>query len=126
MPFDGIQAQCKVKNHYLDEFLFIALQLAVCNSMIQTFLQLCDQLCIPVSIEKTEWASELTIFLGILLDGRHLVLVVPEEKRRMAISLLEEMCSKKKSKVKDLQHLCGYLNFICKAVFPGRTFVRRM
>ena len=36
------------------------------------------------------------------------------------------MMNKKKATVKELQILCGFLNFICKAVFPGRTFVRRM
>ena len=77
-----------------------------------------------MSLEKTEWASELTIFLGILLDGRNMVRSIPEEKRLKAISLLEEFSSKKKAKVRDLQKLCRYLNFICKAIVPGRTFVR--
>ena len=36
------------------------------------------------------------------------------------------MVDKKKATVKELQCLCGYLNFIGKAVFPGRTFTRRM
>ena len=28
--------------------------------------------------------------------------------------------------VHDLQKLCGFLNFLSKAVFPGRTFTRHM
>ena len=123
------QYKLKVSNrimNYLDDFLFIALSIFFCNWMIEKFVKLCDQLGIPVSMEKTEWASDRTIFLGILLDGRHLVLVVPEEKRRVATALLEEFKAKKKATVKDLQKLCGYLNFSCKAIFPGRTFVRRM
>ena len=36
------------------------------------------------------------------------------------------MDSKKKAMVKDLQKLSGYLNFISKVVFPGRTFTRHM
>ena len=28
--------------------------------------------------------------------------------------------------MQELQQLCGYLNFLCKAIFPGRTFVRMM
>ena len=45
-----------------------------------------------------------------------------------AINTLQEMSEihKKKAKVKDLQHLCGYLNFICKAILPGSMFVRCM
>ena len=33
---------------------------------------------------------------------------------------------KKKATVKQLQQLCGLLNFLGKAIFPGRSFTRRM
>ena len=66
------------------------------------------------------------IFLGILLDGKNLRLAVLIEKRNKAVHLLQEMCDRKKAKVKDLQVFCGYLNFLGKAIFPGRTFTRRM
>ena len=36
------------------------------------------------------------------------------------------MLSKKKMTVHDLQVLCSFLNFLGKAVFPGRAFTRRM
>ena len=36
------------------------------------------------------------------------------------------MIQKKKATVKELQSLCGYLNFLCKAIYPGRTFAQRM
>ena len=36
------------------------------------------------------------------------------------------MLDQSKVTVKELQALCGYLNFLCKAIFPGRAFVRRM
>ena len=77
-------------------------------------------------MDKTEWATQLIVFLGILLDGEHFVLSIPTEKRLIAISLLQEMMSKRKATVKDLQKLCGYLNFLGKAIFPGRTFTRWM
>ena len=77
-----------------------------------------------MSMDKTEWGLVMIIFLGILLDGNHLVLSISIEKRHLAITLLEEIGadSKKKATVKELQKLCGYLNFTAKAVFPGRTF----
>ena len=34
--------------------------------------------------------------------------------------------SKNKAQVKELQTLCGYLNFLNRVIFPGRVFVRRM
>ena len=98
--------------NYLDDFLFIARTLALCNFMIQSFLDLCVELGVPIATEKTERASDLTLFLRILLDGRNLLLIIPEEKRQFAIQLLLEMCDRRKATVKDLQKLCGYLNFL--------------
>ena len=116
----------KSLTNYLDDFLFIALTIALCNGMIRKFLDLCDEIGVPISIEKTEWVSDVIVFLGILLDGRNLVLSIPLEKRQLAVSLLREISQKWKATVKELQRLCGYLNFIGKAVFTGRTFTRRM
>ena len=120
-----LQVNKRITN-YLDDFLFIARTLNRCNYMIAQFVQLCEELGIPVSMEKTEWGSELMIFLGILLDGYNLVLALPEEKQKAAIELLEDIITKKKTTVKQLQKLCGFLNFIGRAVVPGRAFTRRM
>ena len=94
--------------------------------MVEEFLDLCDKLKVPVSLEKTVWASELMVFLGILLDGRNFILALPIGKKDRAIKLLLEIKDKKKSTVRDLQKLCRYLNFISKAIYPGRAFTRRM
>ena len=74
-----IQQKKRVTN-YLDDFLFIAKSVVLCNWMIQKFLDLCLELGVPISREKTEFASEIIVYLGILLDGRKLVLAIPEEK----------------------------------------------
>ena len=112
--------------NYLDDYLFIAHTLAYCNYMIDSFLKLCSQLGVPVSMDKTEWASDKIVFLGILLDGHYLSLAIPEDKRIKAVELLSEMIGQKKTMVKKLQQLCGFLNFLGKAIFLGRTFSRRM
>ena len=74
-----IQQKKRVTN-YLDDFLFIVKSVVLCNWMIQKFLDLCLELGVPISREKTEFASEIIVYLGILLDGRNLVLAIPEEK----------------------------------------------
>ena len=66
------------------------------------------------------------IFLGIILDGVFMLLAIPDEKRTKAVYLLNKMKDKKKATVRDLQVLCGYLNFLKKAIHPGRAFTRRM
>ena len=112
--------------NYLDDFLFIALTLIRCNFLIQEFLNLCEEIGVPIALEKTEWATLQIVFLGILLDGEHLSLGIPLEKCNRALYLLNSMLSRRKATVKELQTLCGYLNFLNKAIFPGRTFTRRM
>ena len=112
--------------NYLNDFLFLALTLLGCNLIINQFLDLCQELGVPIAIEKAKWASEYVVFLGILLDGCKLVLCLPLDKREKAIKMLQIMISKKKATVKQLQELCGYLNFICKAVYTGQPFIHRM
>ena len=112
--------------NYLDDFLFLALCLLGCNELVESFLKLCEDLRIPVATDKTEFVDEIVTFLGILLDGRNFSLGIPLEKRDRAIHLLKTMIHKKKTTVHELQLLCGYLNFLGKAIFPGRTFTRRM
>ena len=51
--------------NYLDDFLFIALTLLMCNQMMKIFLQICQEVGCPISEDKTEWATQLIIFLGI-------------------------------------------------------------
>ena len=98
----------------------------ICNWMIQSFIDLCEELNLPIATEKTEWGSTMIIFLGILLDGRNLCLCLPVEKQEKALKLLNDLTGKKKITVKQLQVLTGYLNFLTKAVVLGRVFTRRM
>ena len=112
--------------NYLDDFHFIALTIARCNFILQQFLTICDDIGFPVVHDKTEWASELLTFLGILLDGRFFRLGLSLEKIDKAKCLLWKMIDKRKATVKELQTLCGYLNFLGKAVVPGRMFTRHM
>ena len=63
--------------NYLDDYLFIEVTRERCNKMVTTFLNLCNQISLPVALEKTEWATNRIVFLGILLDGRTLTLSIP-------------------------------------------------
>ena len=59
-------------------------------------------------------------------EWEQLVLGIPLEKQEKALRLLNDILSKKKVTIKQLQVLTGYLNFLTKAIFAGRTFTRRM
>ena len=94
--------------------------------MIHAFLLLCQELNVPVAAEKTEWTDSIIVFLGILLDGKHLTLSIPLDKQTCALKLLNDLSDKRKITVKQMQTLTGYLNFLTKAIFAGRMFTRRM
>ena len=118
--------QKKAITNYLDDFLFVAIDRWICNQLMQQFIDLCTELKIPIAHDKTEWASTLVIFLGILLDGERLLLMVPLEKQSKALKLLQNLENQKKITIKELQVLSGYLNFLSKVIQPGRTFTRRI
>ena len=112
--------------NYLDDFLFIAIMKEICDHMMRTFLNLCKRINCPISDEKTEWSSSLMIFLGTLLDGQRHLLCVPEEKRLKALNQIRRMNSKRKATIKEIRCLTGLLNFLNRALVPGRVFTRRM
>ena len=112
--------------NYLDNFLFIAISLIICNGMIEIFMEICVQIGCPISLEKTKWALQLLIFLGILMNGRALTLCIPEDKRQKAMSLVNFAIDQKKVKVEFIQKLTGVLNFLNRAIVPGRAFTRGM
>ena len=124
--FEFITGQRKLVTNYLDDFLFVSDTERACNELVDSFLRLCGEINFPVAIDKTERASQRTVFLGILIDGENLWLAVPVEKKVRATNLLAEIIDNRKTTVKKIQVLAGYLNFLTKAIVPGRTFLRRM
>ena len=76
--------------------------------------------------EKTVWPTTRIVFLGILVKGDVHMLGLPLEERLKALNLLNFLMSKRKVTVKQIQNLTGLLNFLNRAIFPGRAFKRRM
>ena len=109
--------------NYLDDYFFVALLKAVCDGQVQQFLDICNQIRFPVSIEKTYWGRTVLVFLGLMIDTIEQVVRIPKEKIDKALAMTEELLVKKKGTVLQIQKLCGTLNFLCKCVIPGRVFL---
>ena len=116
---------CELVN-YLDDFLFAAFLKALCDTQIQQFLDICKSINFPVSIEKTFWGSTVMVFLGLLINTVKRIVCVPEEKISKALLLIDTMLESRKGKVtvKQVQQICGLLNFLGRAVVLGRAFTR--
>ena len=114
--------------NYLDDYLFACYLRSLCDDQIKQFLSLCSEINFPVSLEKTEWASTRVTFLGLLIDTILKLVCVPTDKIQKAKSAILSILDSKKRKVTvhKIESLCGYLNFLCKCVVPGRAFTRRL
>ena len=114
--------------NYLDDYFFAALLAMICNQQLKDFLQVCREINFPVALEKTFWGTTRLTFLGLLLDSEKQLVCIPLDKILKAMDLLDELLQRRKGKAKvhEMQKLCGFLNFLCRAVVPGRVFLRRM
>ena len=114
--------------NYMDDLFFAALCKALCDGQVRVFLDLCDSICFPVSLEKTFWGSQLLTFLGLLIDTVNKRISIPVEKLEKALELIDYVLNKKNKEITlhKLQQLAGFLNFLCRCVVPGRAFVRRL
>ena len=120
----------KTKGHenvnYLDDFFFVALIKSVCDQDIQTFLDICQRIKFPVSMEKTEWGMQLITFLGLLIDTVNQIISIPPLKINKAVQQIDSLLTKSKTTLRVMQQLTGLLNFLGKAIVPGRAFTRRL
>ena len=106
--------------------MFICNSEVSCNSIVCKFLSLCEDIGCLVAMDKTEWVSTSLVFLGILLNGRTCMLSIPEDKRHKALGLINWAIQQRTVTIKFIQRLTGMLNFLSKAIIPGRTFTRMM
>ena len=116
----------KIVINYLDDYLFIAYMKSACNEQIAVFLAICKSINFPVAMEKTVWAQQLLTFLGLLIDTINQSIGIPIEKVERAKQLIASIIGCKKTTVHNMQKLCGFLNFLCRCIVPGRAFTRRL
>lgn len=112
--------------NFLDDFLQVDQLLKLSWMNLRKYQELCKIIQFPLAEDKTTLPTQIIVFLGMLLNSRTQTISVPVEKINKAITQLENLLRCKKTTVKYLQQVTGLLNFICKAVVPGRAFTRRL
>ena len=113
--------------HYLDDFLVVGPPDSPnCQLHLDKMISLCGHLGVPLATEKIEGPSKRLIFLGIEIDTEKLQAQLPIDKLSRLRQELTIWQSRKSCIRKDLEHLIGILQFACKVVPQGRSFVRRM
>ena len=114
--------------NYLDDYMFAALMKLICNAQVEKFLEICELIRFPISMEKTYWGSTTLTFLGLLIDTVRQLICLPKEKIDKALEKIGKVLNKPKKKITihELQKICGLLNFLGQAIIPGRAFTRRL
>lgn len=113
--------------HILDDFFLAeAAPRSSCLTSLCKLLCLFTELDVPIAPGKTFAPSQTLEFLGITLDSVRMLAYLPQDKLSQARALIENWRKRSSCKLKELQSLIGVLQFACRVVAPGRTFLRRM
>ena len=114
--------------NYLDDYFFADIFKNLCNNQVSKFLWICDMINFPVALEKTVYGTTQISFLGLLIDTWLQKILIPVEKVVRALEMIDYILNRhnNKIKLKNLQKLTGFLNFLGKAIVPGRAFTRRL
>jgi len=112
--------------HILDDFFIAEPNRLQCLSSFSTLLRLFMSVNVPVVASKTLGPSQVLEFMGIELDTTRMEARLPEDKLQRTRDLLAAFTKRRSVRLVELQSLIGTLQFACKAVVPGRTFLQRI
>jgi hypothetical protein len=87
---------------------------------------MCTDIGVPIAKEKTFKPAQVMSFLGIELDVTQNIARLPADKLQKCKTLVHQALAKSKITLRELQSLIGSLNFACRVVSPGRTFLQRL
>ena len=111
--------------HYLDDFLTLGPpSSSICHHNLQTCVQLCEKLGLPLHPDKLEGPATCLTILGIELDTEKLQACLPADNRDRIIALLDEWSTRRFCRRRELESLIGHLHHACKVAPQGRTFLR--
>ncbi|CAG2199550.1 unnamed protein product [Mytilus edulis] len=78
---------------------------------------------IPLSAHKTVGPSTSLEYLGIILDSMHMIAKLPDEKLVRIKDILYSYLNRRSCTKREMLSLLGHLNYACKVIIPGRSFV---
>ena len=81
---------------------------------------------VPLAASKSEGPSVALTFLGIMIDTEAGTLSLPPLKLKRVVEIVGDWGDKKFCTRRELEALIGLLNYVCKVVRPGRSFLHHM
>lgn len=111
---------------YLDDFLVVGQTKQECQLAFDTLLQLLQDLGFQISWRKVIGPTQQLVFLGVELDTLKCEMALPQAKLDDLHQVVTAFLSRRRANKKQLQSLAGKLNWACRVVYGGRTFLRRI
>ena len=112
--------------HYLDDYLWVHKHYVVCLSTCSAVKRISQDIGLPLVPAKLVGPAQSLKFLGLTIDTVRMVVAIPQDKIQKILEEIQEVLQCSKCKVKKVQSLAGYCNFITKAVLHGRPFFRKV
>ena len=98
-----------------------------CHNHLTIIKEVCQDLGIPLDIEKLEGLSQRITFLGITtLDMQHIKAQLPSDKLLCICNQFSAWLTREKAAKGEILSLVGLLHHAYKFVRPGRLFVSQM
>lgn len=112
--------------HLLDDFLVVVPPDSNATEIKLKLLSLFKDLGIPLSVKKTEGPNTELEYLGIYLDSFNMIARLPKDKIDRISEIVESFLHRKSCTKRELLSLLGHLNFACRVILPGRSFISHL
>ena len=117
----------QVLSHLLDDFLFVSdPQSGICLKAMNYFLEMCKTVNIPIKHSKTVLPCTKILAHGLEVDSVDMLVRLPLDKLNKCKQAISSVMGASSVTLVALQQLHGLLNFACRAIAPGRAFLRRI
>ena len=111
---------------YLDDFLIVDRTREECQQASDALFQLLLDLGFQVSPTKLVPPCQQLTFLGVQINTVTLELSLPQKKLEEMKAVVASFVNHKRATKRQLQQLAGKLNWACRVVYGGRTFLCRI
>ncbi len=113
--------------HYIDDFITVgAPGGSECGDNAVTMHRVCQELGMPIEPETNEGPATTISFLGLEVDSVAMEVRLLQEKLANLRTLLRRWRGKKATKKRDQLSIIGSLSHACRAIKPGRSYLRRL
>jgi hypothetical protein len=111
---------------YIDDFLLVCDNELECADAMKVAVELIESLGLIVNWQKVKGPLRVIVFLGVEINCDSRTLALPAEKLLETKALINEWLLKKKATKRTIQRIVGKLNWCCRVIMGGRTFMRNI